>query len=70
MTLLPISERGYARPEVLVSTEWVAEHLDDIAPDGRERQAETRDFTHIRWSYVGELPPGKRGEVGFRVVIK
>jgi thiosulfate/3-mercaptopyruvate sulfurtransferase len=25
----PISSRGYARPEVLVSTEWVAEHLED-----------------------------------------
>jgi thiosulfate/3-mercaptopyruvate sulfurtransferase len=25
----PISERGYAHPEVLVSTEWVAAHLDD-----------------------------------------
>jgi thiosulfate/3-mercaptopyruvate sulfurtransferase len=25
----PIAERGYARPDVLVSTEWVAEHLDD-----------------------------------------
>jgi thiosulfate/3-mercaptopyruvate sulfurtransferase len=25
----PIEERGYAHPEVLVSTEWVAEHLDD-----------------------------------------
>ncbi len=24
-----ISERGYAHPEVLVSTSWVAEHLDD-----------------------------------------
>ncbi|MCI5066728.1 sulfurtransferase [bacterium] len=24
-----ISERGYANPEVLVSTEWVQEHLDD-----------------------------------------
>jgi thiosulfate/3-mercaptopyruvate sulfurtransferase len=31
VTLLPISERGYARPEVLVSTAWVAEHLDDTA---------------------------------------
>ena len=29
----PIEERGYAHPEVLVSTEWVAEHLDD--PDVR-----------------------------------
>jgi thiosulfate/3-mercaptopyruvate sulfurtransferase len=25
----PIEERGYAHPEVLVPTEWVAEHLDD-----------------------------------------
>jgi len=25
----PIESRGYARPEVLVSTAWVAEHLDD-----------------------------------------
>ncbi|MEM7480748.1 MAG: sulfurtransferase [Acidobacteriota bacterium] len=24
-----IANRGYARPEVLVSTDWVAEHLDD-----------------------------------------
>jgi thiosulfate/3-mercaptopyruvate sulfurtransferase len=28
---LPIAERGYARPEVLVSTEWVAAHLEDSA---------------------------------------
>jgi thiosulfate/3-mercaptopyruvate sulfurtransferase len=28
---LPIAERGYARPEVLVSTAWVAEHLEDPA---------------------------------------
>ncbi len=27
--ITPIEERGYARPEVLVSTDWVAEHLDD-----------------------------------------
>jgi thiosulfate/3-mercaptopyruvate sulfurtransferase len=25
----PIEDRGYAHPEVLVSTEWVAKHLDD-----------------------------------------
>ena len=25
----PIDQRGYAQPEVLVSTGWVAEHLDD-----------------------------------------
>lgn len=39
-------------------------------PGGAERQAEPRDFTHIRWRYVGELAPGKRGEAGFRVLIK
>lgn len=38
--------------------------------DGSTRAAEPRDYTHIRWRYVGELVPGKRGEVGFRVVIK
>lgn len=27
----PIAERGYARPEFLVDTEWVAEHLEDPA---------------------------------------
>ena len=26
---MKIEERGYAHPEVLVSTDWVAEHLDD-----------------------------------------
>ena len=30
---VPIRERGYARPEVLVSTDWVAAHLED--PSGR-----------------------------------
>jgi thiosulfate/3-mercaptopyruvate sulfurtransferase len=27
--LVPIEERGYAHPDVLVSTDWVAAHLDD-----------------------------------------
>jgi len=25
----PIEQRGYAHPEVLVSTDWVAQHLND-----------------------------------------
>ncbi len=29
--VVPIAERGYAHPEVLVSTEWVADHLEDPA---------------------------------------
>ncbi len=28
-TVVPIEQRGYAHPEVLVSTDWVAERLDD-----------------------------------------
>jgi len=27
--VMPIEDRGYARPDVLVSTEWVADHLND-----------------------------------------
>ncbi|HEU0076508.1 MAG TPA: hypothetical protein VFQ76_02595, partial [Longimicrobiaceae bacterium] len=33
MASRPIEERGYAHPEALVSTEWVAQHLED--PDVR-----------------------------------
>ena len=29
VTMTEIRERGYAQPEVLVSTDWVAEHLND-----------------------------------------
>jgi thiosulfate/3-mercaptopyruvate sulfurtransferase len=29
LSITPISERGYAHPDVLVSTQWVAEHLND-----------------------------------------
>ena len=29
MTEQEIQEKGYAHPEALVTTEWVAEHLDD-----------------------------------------
>jgi thiosulfate/3-mercaptopyruvate sulfurtransferase len=28
--MVPIDQRGYAIPESLVSTQWVAEHLDDL----------------------------------------
>ena len=29
ISILPIEQRGYAHPEVLVSTQWVADHLKD-----------------------------------------
>ena len=28
-SVTPIQDRGYVHPEVLVSTQWVADHLDD-----------------------------------------
>lgn len=37
--------------------------------DGKERPAGLSEFTHVRWSYRGELAPGKQGVAGFRVVI-
>jgi thiosulfate/3-mercaptopyruvate sulfurtransferase len=55
----PISERGYAHPEVLVSTEWIAEHLNDpnvriiesnedplLYPSGHIPGAVQVDWTH------------------------
>lgn len=39
-------------------------------PDGKIRPALPSDYTHIRWTYKGELGAGKSGEVSFRAVIK
>lgn len=38
--------------------------------DGKTRAAQAADYTHIRWTYRGELGAGKSGEVSFRAVIK
>ncbi len=38
--------------------------------DGKTRAALPADYTHIRWTYKGELGAGKTGEVSFRAVIK
>jgi uncharacterized repeat protein (TIGR01451 family) len=38
--------------------------------DGKERMALPIDYTHIRWSYYGQLMAGNSGELGFRAVIK
>jgi len=39
-------------------------------PEGKIRPALASDYTHIRWTYKGELGVGKSGEVSFRAVIK
>jgi len=46
------------------------EHLKVKGVDGKERMALPREYTHIRWTYKGQLMAGKSGEVGFRTVIK
>lgn len=37
--------------------------------DGKPRPAGISEFTHIRWTYKGELAPGQQGSVGFRVTV-
>ena len=49
----PITERGYAHPEVLVSTDWVAAHLDDPKVrivESDEDLSALRDRAHPRCS--------------------
>ena len=38
--------------------------------EGKMRPALPSDYTHIRWTYKGELGVGKTGIVSFRAVIK
>ncbi len=47
-----------------------AEKLKIKGADGKERTALPKEYTHIRWTYKGQLAAGKSGEVGFRTVIK
>lgn len=48
----------------------LAENIRLVRADGREEIAQAAQYTHIRWSYIGELAAGRSGEVGFRAVIK
>lgn len=47
-----------------------AENLKVKGADGKEHTALPKQYTHIRWTYKGQLAGGKSGEVGFRAVIK
>ncbi len=38
--------------------------------EGKTRPALPAEYTHIRWTYKGELGVGKQGEVSFRASIK
>lgn len=46
------------------------EELKTRDADGKERTALPREYTHIRWTYKGQLAAGKSGVVGFRTVVK
>lgn len=46
------------------------EYLKVKGADGKERIALPKEYTHIRWTYQGQLMAGKSGELGFRAVIK
>lgn len=48
----------------------VAENLKVKGADGKERIALPKEYTHIHWTYKGQLAAGKSGEVGFRAAIK
>jgi len=37
--------------------------------DGKDRPAGLSEFTDVRWTYRGELAPGKSSSVGFRVTV-
>lgn len=47
-----------------------ADKLRVKTPGGRERAALPTDYTHIRWTYRGDLAPAKTGSAGFRAVIQ
>ncbi len=38
--------------------------------DGKSRQAQTRDVTHVRWVLNNTLPPGAGGAVSFKARLK
>ena len=65
----PVNARGYARPDLLVETDWLAQHLDD--PDVRiidARQAQAYEAGHIpgalNLAAFGGLPRAANGDMG------
>ena len=56
-TASPIEQRGYAQPNALVSTEWVANHLDDASV----RIVEGSSTTSLSHRATGGGPAGLSG---------
>ena len=45
------------------------EKLTVTGPDGKKRPAAATDITHIRWTWRGDLAPGRQGAASFRVLV-
>ncbi|MGI8738316.1 MAG: hypothetical protein ACR2KU_01290 [Gammaproteobacteria bacterium] len=52
--------KSFAAPEELMVT----------GKNGEQRVARPSEYTHIRWAYEPVLPPGEKGSVQFRVVLR
>lgn len=52
--------KNFASPEKLTVT----------SADGKVRPALASDYTHIKWTYKGELAEGKTSEVSFKAKVK
>jgi thiosulfate/3-mercaptopyruvate sulfurtransferase len=69
MPVLPINERGYANPQLLVDTEWLAGHLDDPALrliDARSPQlyGESHIPGAVSLAAAGGIPRAENGDMG------
>lgn len=46
------------------------EALQVKGADGKPRAARAEDVTHLRWTVLGAVAPGKAGSVSYRAVVK
>lgn len=46
------------------------EALKARGADGKPRAARAEDVTHLRWSVLGAVPPGKDGSVSYRAIVR
>ncbi len=47
-----------------------ARSLKVLGPDGQQYSAIPKQYTHIRWTYQGQLSAGEHSQVGFHATIK
>jgi uncharacterized repeat protein (TIGR01451 family) len=46
------------------------EALQVKGADGKPRSARNEDVTHLRWTVLGAIAPGKNGSVSYRALVK